>query len=168
MERKNEAERDRSKIMSEDIPQQMELFYQLLKQEFAIYESILDLCRNEHMLIENGHDEKLRSSLIAKDTFLNQIVELEADLAPLKKKWQTCKETLSREMRSKIEQLIDKFKAIAEDVMNCQKENEEYLFEQNQKKAETLSLVRKGKQLAKTYAAYGNSEPHSKYMDKKR
>jgi flagellar biosynthesis/type III secretory pathway chaperone len=166
------AERDRRAVMgnpaSEDMTEQMELFYELLKQEFAIYESILVLCRNEHELIHEGHDEKLRTSLLAKDEFLNRIIELEADLAPLKKKWQECKHAISPETRRKVEELIDKFKTIAEEVMNCQNENEAYLIEQNQRKAEALSLVRKGKQFAKTYSGYSDSEPHSKYMDKKR
>lgn len=147
---------------------EMELFCELIKEEFALYQKLLALSRDEHSFIASGEVEKLRASLKNKDAFLDQIIVLEKRLEPLKKAWHTHKEILPLDMKNKIQSLIEDFKTIAEEVMLRQQENEQYLYAENQKQVEHLSRVRKGQQFTKAYSGYGESGPQSRYMDKKR
>jgi hypothetical protein len=157
-----------SDIRNTELMEEMELFYELLKKEYGIYEKMLMSCRDEHAFIAAGDIEKLRASLQSKDEFLDQIITFEKQLVPLKKQWNTHKEKVALPLKDTIQALIEDFKTIAEEVMNRQRENEEYLYAENQKQTERLSRVRKGQQFTKAYSGYGETGPQSRYMDKKR
>jgi len=146
----------------------MELFYELLYKQFALYEHMSVLYVHEKEYIQSGDVVRLQESLEKKDMYLNDVVVIEKELAPLKEEWSRCKTLVSPNMQLKIQSLIDKFKILVKKLVACQKENEETLIEMNKKKAEELALVRKGKQVGKAYSVYGETIPRSKYMDKSR
>ncbi len=147
---------------------QMVVFFDLLHSQFKLYEEMMRLYTEEKVYIEKNEMDNLHDSLRKKDEFLEQVVVLEKDLAPLKELWGKSKELVSHTLQLQIQSLIDKFKALVEKLMAAQQDNEETLVESNKRRAEELALLRKGKQVGRAYSVYGNTPPRSRYMDKKR
>jgi len=141
-------------------------FYVLLKRQYEIYEIICTLCQEDRQFIERDEIDLLRQSIGKKHVLLNDIMCLEKDIATLKEEWNRYKEKVCDPLKTNILSLLNDFKALMEKIVTYQKENEKILFERNSKHVEELNMVRKGKNLSKAYSVYGNSIPHSRFMDK--
>jgi hypothetical protein len=155
-------------LCSNDIEKRMMMFHELLHHQYAIYVKMSTLYENEKQYICEGAVQKLQESLIEKDAFLNDIIAIENQLTPLKKEWHQCKNTVSKEIQLTVQALIDRFKILIEKIVHEQKENEALLIESKRKEEDELARLRKSKEMGKAYSVYGQTEPRSRYMDKKR
>ena len=170
MERKYKEEGNTIIIMGSaqmvSIERNMHDLYALLKRQYDIYEAIHALCEEDHQFIEHGEIESLRKSIGKKHVLLNEIVHIEKDITVLKEEWNRYKEQLGDPLKKDIMVLLGNFKDLMDKIMVRQKENEKVFSDRNTRHLEELHLVRKGKNLSKAYSVYGDSIPHSRFMDK--
>ncbi len=141
-------------------------FYALLKREYETYMKIFYLCEEDRKLIECGEIQQLRKSIGEKQSLLNEILNIEKEIYVLKEEWNKIKDDLPESSKGDIVLLINNFKDLMEKIVSSQKENEKLLSERNSHHINELSTIRRGKNLSKAYSVYGNSIPHSRFMDK--
>jgi len=137
-----------------------------IRKEGELYACMIPLCHAEQEFIRHGQWDKLRDSLGRKNSVLDEIMQLETMLRPLKEEWHVCRDEVPRAIRCAINDALEDLKRVMKTLVDAQESNEAVLQEMNQAKESQLELVRKGKNVSKAYAAYGSHSPRARFMDK--
>ncbi|MBU1864649.1 MAG: flagellar protein FlgN [Candidatus Omnitrophica bacterium] len=171
MEGRYERERRATEVMNSsmtntDVEQKMRELLVNLQEEYAMYECMIELCKQEHQFIEKGDWASLRTSLGKKNKLLDSIMTIEGEIGLLKEEWNRQKDIRPSQLKDKIVAQLKNFKQLMEQLVALQTDNETTLQQRNLKEAEMLGVIRKGKNLNRAYSAYGNTVTPARYMDK--
>ncbi|MCC7145090.1 MAG: hypothetical protein IT443_01445 [Phycisphaeraceae bacterium] len=80
---------------------------ELLSRQQKLFEQLLDLASHQGPLIEAGQSEPLLNLLAQRQTLINQLHEISARLAPVRKQWAAVLQSFSQAARERIQGILD-------------------------------------------------------------
>ncbi|MBY0588126.1 flagellar protein FlgN [bacterium] len=128
-------------------------------REQACYTSLLDLSRQQRMLIEDGQMDHLLAVLGHKQQILGQVSEIETRLRPFKENWDVVRQSLSRDDRGMVDDALSTVEELLGELIGLEKESEELLVSQMSGVRQEMNEVATAKGVSSAYAQIPTSSP---------
>jgi hypothetical protein len=128
-------------------------------REQACYTSLLELSRQQRLLIEDGQMDALLSVLGHKQQILGQVSEIEMRLRPYKENWDIVRTELSGDDRGIVDAALSTVEELLGELIEIEKESEQLLVSQMTTVRQELQEVTTAKGVHSAYAQYSPAEP---------
>lgn len=124
-----------------------------LEQQVACYERLAKLAAQQREHVQNAQTEQLLHVLALRQEVLDQVMQLERQLAPAKRQWADCVGQLPTERRHRAESLLGRTRELLERITTADREDALMLQERKLNLGRQISQTRAARQVNRTYAA---------------
>jgi hypothetical protein len=140
-----------------------------LQRQVECYRRLAKLAALQHEHVQQGQTDALLDVLASRQVVLEEIAQIEREIAPAKRDWTSYLASMKGEARSRAEELLAETRTLLEQITSADKNDVLVLQQRKLNLGRQIQQASVAKQINRNYgaAAYGGA-PHRSRMDVQR
>ena len=136
-----------------------------LTMQVECYRRLAKLAQTQHEHVQQGEVESLLEVLAARQGVLDQITELERDIAPAKKRWGDYAASLDAGSRAMAEKLLGETRRLLEQITSADRDDALVLQQQKMDVGRQIGQASAARTVGRGYAVAGYGAQRRSTMD---
>jgi ribosomal 50S subunit-associated protein YjgA (DUF615 family) len=148
---------------SEHIEESVGRLEQQLRAQAELYRTLLDLARRQIQEISDENMDAFTQLLEEKKKVIEEIGEIETTTRPLREIWESNRENVGEESRTKLRAVVDEIRVLLEELVEIESQSQQKLGVTRDTVEEHIRQASVGSDAMRSYTQGGGSGP--RFMD---
>ncbi|MBI5119251.1 flagellar export chaperone FlgN [Candidatus Poribacteria bacterium] len=147
----------------ESMEEKIEQFYDKLRAQSDLYRVLLGLAKKQTLEISYENVDSFMLLMEEKKKIVERIEEIEVTAAPLREFWETNRDGISEQGRSKLRAVVDQIRGLLEELLEVEAQSQHELGIAKNTVEEELRQVSVGSKVMRSYRRSPDGKP--RFMD---
>ncbi|MBI4831860.1 MAG: flagellar export chaperone FlgN [Candidatus Lindowbacteria bacterium] len=147
----------------ESAEQKIQQFYDKLRAQSELYQTLLGLAKRQTLEISYDNIDAFMLLMEEKKKVVEKIEQVEVAAAPLREYWETNRDGVSEQTRTKLRAVVDQIRGLLEELLEVEAQSQQKLGIAKNAVGEELRQVSVGSKAMRSYRRHPDGKP--RFMD---